>query len=305
MRAASHELTIRTSGPTFAGTLWVPGEGARATVLMHPGSGPSDRDNDVFFPPIREHLLGSGYAVCSFDKRGVGGSTGRWQDAGIVGQADDAIVQLGALLEDRRAPQPIGLFGHSQGGWVVLEAASRDARAAFVISSSGPGVSPAEQERYSLERALAADGATEAETATAVGTYDEVVALLRSNVTFAEARERLERLPDWKRFSFLVADEATWRFSAEIIDFDPGSALARIAVPILAVFGEADTVTPPAASAAVFERCASPELLTVKIIPHGDHRLQEGDPPHLVDGYLDELDAFLERAVSKGSDPNG
>jgi hypothetical protein len=32
---------------------------------MHPGSGPSDRHNDVFFPPIREHLLGAGIAVSS------------------------------------------------------------------------------------------------------------------------------------------------------------------------------------------------------------------------------------------------
>lgn len=68
---------------TLAGTLWLP-ESSRvaATVLMHPGSGPSDRDNDVFFPPIRKHLLHAGFAVCSFDKRGVGGSTGRWQEAG-------------------------------------------------------------------------------------------------------------------------------------------------------------------------------------------------------------------------------
>ena len=61
---------------------------------MHPGSGPSDRDNDVFFPPIREHLLDAGVAVCSFDKRGVGGSTGRWEEAGIVEQADDLLACL-------------------------------------------------------------------------------------------------------------------------------------------------------------------------------------------------------------------
>ena len=65
---------------------------------MHPGSGPSDRDNDVFFPPIREHLLDAGVAVCSFDKRGVGGSTGRWEEAGIVEQADDLLACLHELV---------------------------------------------------------------------------------------------------------------------------------------------------------------------------------------------------------------
>jgi pimeloyl-ACP methyl ester carboxylesterase len=297
MRLASHELSVVVGGQMFAGTLWVPGEGARATVLMHPGSGPSDRDNDVFFPPIRQHLLESAFAVCSFDKRGVGGSTGRWQDAGIVAQADDAIVQLRALLEDARAPKPIGLFGHSQGGWVVLEAAAREPRAAFVISSSGPGVTPAVQERYSLEAGLAAAGATAAEIARALHTYDGVVELLRSGVAFAEGRERLEQLPGWERFSFLIADEATWRFSAEIIDYDPRPALERIEVPILAILGEADTVTPPEASAAAYRAGARPELLTLRLFPHADHRLQTGEPPNLVDGYLNEIVAFLDRAV--------
>ncbi len=298
MNVVSHEVTVRTDGPTFAGTLWVPVGGGRATVLMHPGSGPADRDNDVFFPPIRSHLLASGYAVCSFDKRGVGGSTGRWQDAGIVEQADDVIAQLGALLEDTRAPDPVGLFGHSQGGWVVLEASARDPRAAFVIANSGPGVTPAEQERYSLEAGLAADGAGDLEIAAAARTYDQVLGLLRSDLSFAEGRERLERLPGWERFSFLVADEATWRFSAGILDYDPRPALARIAVPILALFGEADTMTPAAASAAAYRSSARSDLLTVRVFPAAGHRLEVGDPSRLVDGYLEEIVAFLGRCTS-------
>lgn len=298
MSAAAHELSVDRDGTTFAGTLRVPPRGGRATVLMHPGSGPSDRDNDVYFPPIREHLLAAGYAVCSFDKRGVGGSTGRWQDAGIVEQAEDAIAQLGALLEDARAPAPIGLFGHSQGGWVVLEAARREPRAAFVVTSSGPGVTPAEQERYSTRAGLAAGGAAPEEIASALRTYDDVVALLRSGLPYAEAGERLRRLPGWERFSFLVADERTWGFSAAIIDYDPRDALGRIAAPILALFGEADTVTPAAASAAEYRRYARPELLTVCTFPGADHRLQVGDPPRFADGCLDELVGFLDRALA-------
>ena len=83
-------LTVARGPVTLAGSLWLPQAAPLATVLMWPGSGPSDRDNDVFFPPIREHLLGGGLAVASFDKRGVGGSTGDWRDAGIEEQADDA-----------------------------------------------------------------------------------------------------------------------------------------------------------------------------------------------------------------------
>src|SRR5438874_1556649 len=88
------EVEADSGGVRLAGTLWGPAGDAVAGVLMHPGSGPSDRDNDVLFLPIREHLLRAGIAVGSFDKRGVGGSTGRWQDAGIVEQADDLLAAL-------------------------------------------------------------------------------------------------------------------------------------------------------------------------------------------------------------------
>jgi pimeloyl-ACP methyl ester carboxylesterase len=87
------EIEADSGGVRLVGSLWWPGE-AMAGVLMHPGSGPSDRDNDVLFPPIREHLLRAGIAVCSFDKRGVGGSAGRWQEAGIEEQADDLLAAL-------------------------------------------------------------------------------------------------------------------------------------------------------------------------------------------------------------------
>lgn len=76
---ASRAITVRSGGALLAGSVWVPPRKVTATVLMHPGSGASDRDNDVYFPPIREQLLEAGVAVCSFDKR-VGGSTGRWQE---------------------------------------------------------------------------------------------------------------------------------------------------------------------------------------------------------------------------------
>src|SRR5438552_19046823 len=115
---AVRELTVRSGDASLQGSLWLPSDTAAATVLMHPGSGPSDRDNDVFFPPIREHLLSAGIAVCSFDKRGVGGSSGRWQDAGIADQAADLLAGLAEFRACGRADLPIGLFGHSQGGWV-------------------------------------------------------------------------------------------------------------------------------------------------------------------------------------------
>jgi alpha-beta hydrolase superfamily lysophospholipase len=125
----SHELRIQNGDVRLGGQLWLPANEPLAAVLMVPGSGPSDRHNDVFFPPIRGHLVANGIAAASFDKRGVGASTGDWLAAGIVEQADDVLAALETLRETQElADVPIGLFGHSQGGWVVLEAAARGPR---------------------------------------------------------------------------------------------------------------------------------------------------------------------------------
>jgi hypothetical protein len=267
-----------------------------AGVLMHPGSGPSGRDNDVLFPPIREHLLGAGIAVCSFDKRGVGGSSGSWLEAGLYEQADDLIAALAVFEAESPRGLPIGLFGHSQGGWVVVEAAGRGLPVSFVITNSGPGVSPARQERYSLANKLAADRAPEA-----LAAYDAVMAVMRDHPSLASGLQQLDAagVPYHKLhgLEFVFEDEAIWRLFAVISDYEPAPALSRIRAPILAIFGAADKVTPPEESVVALRAAVRPELLHVEVFPEGDHRLHHGDPPRFVDGYLDRIASFVREAA--------
>lgn len=285
------EVTAESGGVVLAGSVWEPEGGADAGVLMHPGSGPSDRDNDVYFPPIREHLLGAGIAVCSFDKRGVGGSSGRWEEAGIFEQAADLLAGL-AAFRDAVGEIPIGLFGHSQGAWVVVEAASRDADVAFVIPSSGGGVSPARQERYSLARRLPGD-------AEALAAYDALVAVMRARLPFAEALARLDEAGVGRRhfgeLAVMFEDEAVWRLVAELMDYEPADALARIDAPVLAVLGQADEITPVEESVAAFRASVRPELLEVAVFSGGDHRLGH---PRFVDGSLERLSSFIRATRS-------
>ena len=289
------ELEADSSGVRLAGSLWLPGGDVVAGVLMHPGSGPSDRDNDVLFPPIREHLLRAGIAVCSFDKRGVGGSGGSWLEAGVEEQADDLLAAL-AVFAAECPGLAVGLFGHSQGGWVVVEAAGRGVPVAFVITNSGPGVSPARQERYSLTSKL-----TDGREAQALAAYDAVVAVMRECPTLAQGVEQLEaagvpyrELPG---ADFMFEDEAIWSLCAKIFAYDPAAALSRITAPFLGTFGAADRVTPPDESVAALEAAVGPQLLQVEVFPEGDHRLCHGDPPRFVDGYLDRIASFVRAAA--------
>lgn len=285
------EITAESDGVVLAGSVWIPDGGAAAGVLMHPGSGPSNRDNDVFFPPIREHLLAAQIAVCAFDKRGVGGSSGRWEEAGIVEQASDLLAGLAAFRACATEDLPIGLFGHSQGGWVVIEAAAREPSVAFVIASSGGGVSPARQERYSLEQRLPGD-------AEALAAYDALIARMRERPSLDEALRWLEETGiDRSGFGELAAmfeDEAIWRLVVELTAYDPAGALTRLTAPVLAVVGGADRINPPEESVVSFRNAVSPHLLEIEVFPAGDHRLGF---PDFVDGYLDRLVAFVRRTA--------
>ncbi len=297
----THELTVRSGDVSLAGSLWLPPDPVGVAVLMHPGSGPSDRDNDVFFPPIRQHLLDSGVAVSSFDKRGVGQSSGRWQDAAIEEQASDAIACLEALRAGTSLDGPVGLYGHSQGGWVVVEAAARCPQVAFVVTSSGPGVTPGEQERWATRGYMAKACIRESEIEEVGRYYDRVISMMRSGVELAAAREQLEAEGFPQAFETLSLpvlpdDEADWQLIAALIDYDPRPALERLEVPILAVFGAADPITPVEESVAVFREAVRPDLLDVEVFDGAGHRLEIGDPPAFVDGYFEVLASFIVRA---------
>ena len=295
MSVNRRDETVRSGDVELAGSWWEPAAPI-ATVLMHPGSGPSDRDNETYFPPIRDHLVAAGIAVVSFDKRGVGGSTGDWRDAGIAEQADD-VAAVVSHLAARGATSPIGLFGHSQGGWVVVEAARRTTPAAFVITNSGPGVPPAIQDRFALERAAQRAGRDAAATGLLLRGYDAVTDLLRDGASLGDAIDRMDTLgltgDGLNPLPRLAGDAASWAAARRVLDHDPQPGLRALRLPLLAVFGAADDIVPVAASVAAFLDCVDPTLLTVAVLAGGDHRLQRGDPPALVDGYVDTLVRFI------------
>ena len=295
---SDRELTVERDGATLAGSLWVPEGEPLATVVMHPGSGPSDRTNNGYLVPTRDHLLSVGIAVGAFDKRGVGESTGRWQDAGIVEQAGDARAAVDAVFAQVGPDVPIGLYGHSQGGWVVLEASRGETRVAFVATSAGPAVSPAAQERHAARSAIARAGCSDGDRAALLEYFDLFLTLLRDGTSYADARAILGPLANAlpvpvDSVLYTPADAAEWAFAAAVIDYDPTPALREMRVPLLALFGELDWRVPVDRSVELYRELVPPGLLTVAVLGGGDHRLQEGDPPEMVAGALETLSSFV------------
>jgi len=151
----------------FAGTLTLPsGSGPFPAVLLITGSGPQDRDENIFghkpFLVIADFLTRRGIAVLRVDDRGVGASTGDLTKATEDDLTDDALAGV-AFLRGRADIQParIGLIGHSEGADVAARSAARSTDVAFIVMLAGTGI-PGEELLVSQgEAIMRASGASD------------------------------------------------------------------------------------------------------------------------------------------------
>lgn len=152
-------VRFRSDGATLAGTLLLPpGGGRRAAVAYVTGSGPTTRE---YLPELQALLLHNGVAVLAYDKRGVGASGGSYPgesptDTTIDQLARDAAA-AGRFLAARPDVDParVGLAGHSQAGWIMPLAATREPAIRFLVTFSGPTVTADENDLY---QSLAGEG---------------------------------------------------------------------------------------------------------------------------------------------------
>jgi hypothetical protein len=152
-------VRFRSDGATLAGTLLLPpGSGRRAAVAYVTGSGPTTRE---YLPELQALLLRNGVAVLAYDKRGVGASGGSYPGESPTETAIDQLARDAAaaarFLAGRAEVDParVGLAGHSQAGWIMPLAASREPAVRFLVTFSGPAVTADENDLY---QTLAGEG---------------------------------------------------------------------------------------------------------------------------------------------------
>lgn len=170
------EVTF-TFGPNeLHGILTLPtGEGPYPAIALIYGSADpytaarSGVSSRYFIDHARKMVL-NGFAVLRYDPPGVGRSTGERGFESLDGRTEEALAALRYLQSrpDIRSDQ-VGLWGVSQGAWVIaMAAAARPQDVAFIVSLSGSGVSVAEQQVYSIEAQSRAAGMAEEDITRAV-----------------------------------------------------------------------------------------------------------------------------------------
>ena len=153
-RIQTRQLEVRfpSRAAVLAGTLTLPaGPGRHAAVAFVQGSGPTTR---AYLPDLQALLVRCGVAVLAYDKRGIGQSTGSYPGESPTSATVDVLARDAAAAVRFLAAQPeidparVGLAGHSQAGWIMPLAASREPAVRFLISFSGPAVTADETDVY-------------------------------------------------------------------------------------------------------------------------------------------------------------
>jgi len=319
------QVTFPSGDVTLAGSLRVPvSPGRHPAVVFAHGSGPGTR-NQVSL--LAHFFLHRGMAVLGYDKRGIGGSTGDWRRIDFPELASDALAAV-SFLRGRPDidPAEVGLYGISQGGWIVSLAASRSADVAFFISHSGPGVTPRKQEFTMLTNIMTASGFSKEDvdgvlramallyeygkTGKNGDQLDELVSKLKQNPKLADFLPPFSKeLDREKLYEEQKMGDPGWFFHLDV-DYDPIPAVKRLRCPGLFIFGKHDYTVPVDESVAIIEAALNEtgnKLCQVVVLPNAGHGVLEIDPAkptqpaspmRLADGYLKLLSDWLDKALS-------
>lgn len=147
------EIKFVSEGISLAGTIFTPNNVQAAVVIVH-GSGQEKRMID-----FATTLANNGIAVLTYDKRGVGESSGVYAGP-EVGTNNVDFSNLNLLSLDASAAVNtlskylsndqirIGLIGGSQAGWIIPLTAEKNKKVKFMTIFSGALITVKEQLRF-------------------------------------------------------------------------------------------------------------------------------------------------------------
>ncbi|MFE3541478.1 alpha/beta hydrolase family protein [Nocardia sp. NPDC059177] len=281
----SEDVSYPSGDITIAGTLTEPeGAGPFPAILMITGSGPQDRDESLAghrpFLLLADTFTRAGYAVLRVDDRGVGGTGGDLDQATYPILADDAAAGVDFLrARPEIDPARVGLFGHSEGGYLAPLVATRpDSGVAFAVLMAGPSVVGADILIEQNKLTMAAEGAAQSDIDAQIDYLTQWTNLLRAGDTagakaFVEQHNQAQ--PEDQRATQEAIDSFNTPYMTALVTYDPKPALEAMRIPVLAFFGGKDLQVPAAQNEGPMRAnlAGSPDA-TVHSFPGLNHLMQ-------------------------------
>jgi len=245
-------------------------------VFVH-GDGAMPYDAYGYYRPLWNRLAEQGIASFSWNKAGVGNSTGNWEAQSLDDRADEVIVAI-EMLKQRKdiSFSKIGLIGYSQAGWVLPLVSTKSSYPDFMVLISG-AINWMKQGDYLTENRLIREGFSQEQIEAALeynrnsiqilsptSTYDDYIQFHNANYPKVLKENSEPMAPN--RFEFA---KLNWQYDAR-------DNLKDIRCPTLAIFGDKDQNVDFSESTRVYQEefnKSGNKDLTIKLFPNAQHAL--------------------------------
>jgi uncharacterized protein len=295
----------------LAGTLTYPsGNGPFPAVVLISGSGPQNRDEEVFghkpFLVLSDHLTRNGIAVLRFDDRGTAQSEGNFSTATSEDFARDVQAAIKYLKTRKEINhQKIGLIGHSEGGIIAPMVAVESPDVAFIVLLAGTGIPGDELLLMQQQLIGRAYGLSDEELDQAAHINKEAFRILKGS---SQTDELSELLTDFLKqnlknsidspipqglsedeFIAMQVQQLVTPWMRFFVAHNPAPVLEKVTCPVLALNGEKDLQVPPKENLSAIEEAllkGGNTTITVKELPGLNHLFQEcetGSPAEYAD----------------------
>ncbi|MBK7996760.1 MAG: alpha/beta fold hydrolase [Blastocatellia bacterium] len=288
----------------LAGTLSLPkaSKAPFAAVILITGSGPQNRDEEIFghkpFLVLSDYLTRQGIAVLRVDDRGVGGSSKNVATETSENYAEDVLAGVEFLKTHKSInPKQIGLIGHSEGGIIAPMVATKSTDIAFIVLLAGPGLTGSEIIKLQGALIAKAGGASDQAIASSQELQEISFQILKAEKDDVIAKKKL--VEESKKFyaKFSKEEKQALGIPADITDaqiesslgrfvsswfrffleYDPRPTLKNVKCPVLAVNGEKDLQVPYQENLSEIEKAlkeAKNKDFQIKSFPNLNHLFQ-------------------------------
>lgn len=257
------KVSILTTGGELSGVMTFPkNRDIKGVILFVHGDGPQTATQDGGYYPLMERFANQGYVSISWDKLGVGNSTGNWLDQSMEERSNEVSEVIDWLsVEHSNVTKSIGLWGASQAGWVIPKVMNNPINNIDFSLIAAPAINWLKQGEY--------DTASQAKKAR--NSIEEARSNFRKDT---ELIRKYDTFTSYKKNSGLSEmTEDRYQFVKRNMNEDITEELTKISKPIALILAENDKNVDSKETASVYEAKINSKNLKVMTVKGVEHQM--------------------------------